>query len=73
MSEQDIQNARGAVQSIMVADTGLSLADLLARRSKVISPFIVHHTKVWGNAPAGSRTVKGMAVPASRSDSALAT
>ena len=27
---------------------------MLERRTGVVSPFIVHHVKPWGNAPAGS-------------------
>lgn len=33
---------------------GVSLGELLARRSGVLSPFVLHHVKAWGNAPAGS-------------------
>ena len=31
-----------------------TLADLVARKSGVISPLLVHHINPWGNAPAGS-------------------
>ncbi len=33
---------------------GVSLADLVAERGPVLSPYLVHHVKPWGNAPAGS-------------------
>lgn len=34
---------------------GVSLADLIAQRSGVVSPYLVHHVKPWRNAPVGSR------------------
>lgn len=34
---------------------GCSLADLLAHRTGVVSPFVVHHVQPWGNAPVGSQ------------------
>lgn len=33
---------------------GLSLADLLAQRTGVVSPYLVHHVKPYGNAPRGA-------------------
>lgn len=33
---------------------GLSLADLLARRTGVVSPYYVHHLQPFGNAPVGT-------------------
>lgn len=32
----------------------LSLADVIARRTTVVSPFVIHHVKPWGNAPRGA-------------------
>jgi hypothetical protein len=34
---------------------GVSLADLVARRTNVVSRYLVHHVNPWGNAPAGSK------------------
>ena len=34
---------------------GLSLAELVARKTGVISKYLVHHVSPWGNAPAGSK------------------
>jgi hypothetical protein len=33
----------------------VALAELVTRRTGVVSPFLVHHVNPWGNAPAGSR------------------
>lgn len=33
---------------------GWSLADVLAERPRVLSPYVVHHVRPWGNAPAGA-------------------
>lgn len=33
---------------------GVSLADLVAKRTGVVSRYLVHHVSPWGNAPAGS-------------------
>lgn len=33
---------------------GVSLADLVAQRSGVVSPYMIHHVKPWRNAPVGS-------------------
>lgn len=33
---------------------GVSVADLAAHRTGVVSRYLVHHVNVWGNAPAGS-------------------
>lgn len=33
---------------------GLSLADLVSTRTGVVSPYLVHHVRPWGNAPTGS-------------------
>ena len=33
---------------------GVSLAELVARRTGVVSRYLVHHVSPWGNAPAGS-------------------
>lgn len=37
----------------------VSLRGLLERRTGVVSPFIVHHVKPWGNAPVGSPVSAG--------------
>lgn len=34
---------------------GWTLADLVAKRTGVVSKLLVHHVNPWGNAPAGSR------------------
>jgi integrase len=34
---------------------GLELGELLRRRTGVVSPYVLHHVAVYGNAPAGSR------------------
>lgn len=34
---------------------GLKLRDVLRNRSGVVSPYIIHHARKWGNAPIGSR------------------
>ena len=34
---------------------GVSVADLVAHRTGVVSRHLVHHVNVWGNAPAGSK------------------
>lgn len=34
---------------------GVSLAELVAHRTGVVSRYLVHHVNPWGNAPAGSR------------------
>jgi integrase len=33
---------------------GVSLSDLVAEKSGVISPYLLHHVSPWGNAPPGS-------------------
>ena len=33
---------------------GVSLADLVSRRTGVVSRYLLHHVSPWGNAPAGS-------------------
>jgi integrase len=40
---------------LSLAAAECSLADLLAIRTGVVSPFVVHHVKQWGNAPVGSQ------------------
>jgi hypothetical protein len=40
--------------SLRLDVAGWSLADVVAERSGVLSKFLVHHVKQWGNAPAGS-------------------
>lgn len=40
---------------LQLGAVGLSVADLLARRTGVVSPFVIHHVKPWGNAPVGSQ------------------
>jgi hypothetical protein len=34
---------------------GVSLADLLAHKTGVVSKYLLHHVDPWGNAPAGSK------------------
>ncbi len=34
---------------------GVSLTELVAHRTRVVSKYLVHHVNIWGNAPAGSR------------------
>lgn len=34
---------------------GVSLAELVAQRTGVVSRYLVHHVNPWGNAPAGSK------------------
>lgn len=34
---------------------GVSLSDLVSKRTGVLSRYLVHHVSVWGNAPAGSK------------------
>jgi integrase len=34
---------------------GVSLAELVSRRTPVVSRYLVHHVNPWGNAPAGSK------------------
>ena len=33
---------------------GWTLEEVLRRRTSVVSKFVLHHVKAWGNAPAGS-------------------
>lgn len=45
-----------AVPTVLRLDcVGVSVADLLAHRTGVVSRHLVHHVNPWGNAPAGSK------------------
>lgn len=47
--------ARVAIPLALTLDVvGVTLADLVKPRTKVLSKHLLHHTQTWGNAPAGS-------------------
>lgn len=48
--------ARVAIPLALRMDSmGVSLAEVLAHRTSVLSKLLVHHVNPWGNAPAGSK------------------
>jgi integrase len=48
--------ARVAIPLALRMDAvGVTLADLVSKRTGVVSRYLVHHVSVWGNAPAGSK------------------